>query len=826
MELNKLKRARWKGRTDLFWLAREILGYKLIEWDVHYPLINSLQKFPDPLPDEKEKIDRVVNGNFIYNPFQGDHGIWLKQLPGKRRRLILDFRSSFKTTINVICHSIQWILNDPDITILIVHAKQEVAEAILGEIKRHFTHNKVLRSIYPDSCPVNPMDKKFANQQNLWIPNRVNKARKEPTVGIASIDTAVAGLHYDVIKFTDIVDLTNVGTEAQLNKVRQTFGMYRNVLTRPDYWLDVEGTRYHFCLQGTTSILMSDWSHKPISSIRVGDEVVGWGLELGIGTGKRRMLKRSKVIACGSLMAKANRYTMSSGAEIVCTPEHKWWRGKQWKKNEKNQEYSEIKRLSSLRRLMVPCERNYSWESGWVAGMCDGEGTFRKNPNHPSGAIGITQTLHNPELVQQLRENLQRLGFEFSEQWHQPSKTPGLEHYKDRCIFYINGGWKERYRFLAEISPFKRDALAASLFGQLQTDEDKIVRVEEVGEIEVFWFQCETGNYIANGYCSKNSDLYGSIIESEKDQPEEEKRWNIYMRGVYKRDTKGKPYTFTPEENEECDFLKDDNGNYVSWFPDLFPVSEMEAERKDPALGEWLFNTQRLNMPVNTEDAFFPLSHIQWKTKEEMKKVPISYYTTTMDTAETTGDKADFTAITTCGWDGNGRCYVVDIRHGKMHPDEQIRHLFEVFLKYSPTVIRIEETGYVRGLKASIGRQQDIHGVYLPLDFIKRDNQNTKIERILNTLQPIYKRKDIFFSEEITCKDKLIQELTRFPKYKDDILDTLADQFQNRDWFGRNQMRRTPDEIQAETLRRRQEGLPDPLKPKFVNDFYRSTGGL
>jgi predicted phage terminase large subunit-like protein len=329
-------------------------------------------------------------------------------------------------------------------------------------------------------------------------------------------------------------------------------------------------------------------------------------------------------------------------------------------------------------------------------------------------------------------------------------------------------------------------------------------------------------------------DLYGKIIEGEqasikKGNPP---RWKIYLRGIYKRDTKGKPYTFTPEENEECGFLKDENGKYVSWFPSMFSVEEMEMERQDPAVGEWQFSCQRLNMPVNTEDAMFPADLIQWKSSEDMRKVPMAYYTTTMDTAETDGESSDYTAITTCGWDGNGRCYVVDIRHGKMYPDEQIRNLFEICIKYNPTVMRIEETGYVRGLKSSIGRYQDMYNethterIYLPLDFIKRDNQNSKVERILNTLQPIYKRKEIIFNEDVDCKDKLVQELTRFPKGKDDILDSLADQFQNREWFGRNRLRRTPDEVHAEALRRRQDGLPDPLKPKIFNDYYGPTGGL
>ena len=40
----------------------------------------------------------------------------------------------------------------------------------------------------------------------------------------------------------------------------------------------------------------------------------------------------------------------------------------------------------------------------------------------------------------------------------------------DRCVFNINGGWRERYRFLAQIKPTKIRKLAPTLFAQMQTE--------------------------------------------------------------------------------------------------------------------------------------------------------------------------------------------------------------------------------------------------------------------------------------------------------------------------------------------------------------------
>ena len=61
-----------------------------------------------------------------------------------------------------------------------------------------------------------------------------------------------------------------------------------------------------------------------------------------------------------------------------------------------------------------------------------------------------------------------------------------------------------------------------------------------------------------------------------------------------------------------------------------------------------------------------------------------------------------------------------------------------------------------------------------------------KVERILS-LQPWYKNGLVYFSTELSddAREELKHELSRFPKYShDDILDTLADLFQNEEVFG------------------------------------------
>jgi hypothetical protein len=100
--------------------------------------------------------------------------------------------------------------------------------------------------------------------------------------------------------------------------------------------------------------------------------------------------------------------------------------------------------------------------------------------------------------------------------------------------------------------------------------------------------------------------------------------------------------------------------------------------------------------------------------------------------------------------------------------------------------VKLEETAAQRMLMPTIGRMSALTGIYPNFVFIQRDTQTSKVERILS-IQPWYKGGLLFFCSDLPefVKDHLKHELTRFPKYAyDDLLDTLADQFQGEDVFG------------------------------------------
>lgn len=237
--IEKLKKIRQVSRTNLLWFCNNILGYKDVCQEVHGEMIAALQKFKGG----KEKF--TSTGDLDYTPACD---LW--ELEGSRSTLILFPRGHLKTTVITLAHTIQWIINYPDVRILLSTATGDQARKMLLEIKSHFQFNERFRTIFADFCPSARAAKDWGSQEEFTVPNR-KKHRKEPTLSTCSVGKVIAGSHYEVIKNSDLVDKENVKTPNQIADVISHFQYLDPLLERskiaPHHgWKDVEGTRYDF----------------------------------------------------------------------------------------------------------------------------------------------------------------------------------------------------------------------------------------------------------------------------------------------------------------------------------------------------------------------------------------------------------------------------------------------------------------------------------------------------------------------------------------------------------------------------------------------------
>jgi len=244
-DLADWKARRHRCRTDLRYLCG-VLNYKDVR-KPHRLLVDHCQKFEGGA--EPLNVVRIKDG-CGYKPACS---MW--ELQGKRKRMNLVTRGGLKTTIITQAHTIQWIINYPDVRILLVSARLERAKDFLKGIKESFQKNVHFRWLFPEYCPKNIGNDKvedFGDSEQFTVPCRQTVGIKEPTCRVSGADSSVAGGHYDVIKVDDLVEDQNVRTPGSIEQTKKFFGslnpLKQDDLINPDEkgWIDLTGTIYSF----------------------------------------------------------------------------------------------------------------------------------------------------------------------------------------------------------------------------------------------------------------------------------------------------------------------------------------------------------------------------------------------------------------------------------------------------------------------------------------------------------------------------------------------------------------------------------------------------
>lgn len=196
---------RRRCKKDLAYLMTEILGYKNLA-SIHQEVAQTLTKVET----------------------------------GKKRGLFLLPRGHLKSTEITISYTIQRILRDPNVRILITNALLDNSKGFLREIKSHFEKNERLTALFGET---RNEDEKWSESQIIVKSRRA--FHKEPTVQITSVDKSVVSQHYDLIIADDLVTRESISTKEQRTKLIK---YYKDILDllEPGGTLVVIGTRWHY----------------------------------------------------------------------------------------------------------------------------------------------------------------------------------------------------------------------------------------------------------------------------------------------------------------------------------------------------------------------------------------------------------------------------------------------------------------------------------------------------------------------------------------------------------------------------------------------------
>lgn len=197
-------------KEDLKYLCKDVLGYK--DWD----------NFHDEL---KEFLDGIEYGQ-----------------RSRQYRLILLPRGHLKSCVVTKGWTIQQILNNPNIRILIGNAIWDNARGFLKTIMQYLDGASILSDLFDNFRPKSRGGLK-------WTPDGFTvKQRTVPldaaTVTSTGVERTQTSQHYDIIILDDIVSRENISTKEQRDKVKN---FYKDCLSllEPDGIMIVIGTTWH-----------------------------------------------------------------------------------------------------------------------------------------------------------------------------------------------------------------------------------------------------------------------------------------------------------------------------------------------------------------------------------------------------------------------------------------------------------------------------------------------------------------------------------------------------------------------------------------------------
>jgi phage terminase large subunit-like protein len=223
--------ARDRCRKDLFYLGQWVLEHNF-----------------------KEHVHREMCEMFVQKNFDGVYhdGYTLEEVRnngiGKQKReremLLLCPRGAFKSTVNKV-DCVQWLLNAPDIRILIVTGEFKLAMKFLKETLGYFykpekSDPTLLQALFPEYV-IDEMP--GATTSDFFCPARICPQEGQPSLWCNSITANLSGWHCDVKKGDDVVTDENSNTEDAREKLKDK---YDNASNLTDSWgfEDHIGTRY------------------------------------------------------------------------------------------------------------------------------------------------------------------------------------------------------------------------------------------------------------------------------------------------------------------------------------------------------------------------------------------------------------------------------------------------------------------------------------------------------------------------------------------------------------------------------------------------------
>lgn len=274
------------------------------------------------------------------------------------------------------------------------------------------------------------------------------------------------------------------------------------------------------CTPKESPILMADLSMKPISEICVGDKIIGFERRIRPDNKQSKMkLAHAEVLAVHKYpKAKIVKMTLDSGESIRCTRDHKWYLSRSNTKDGRKI-YGQVilgrTKLARVCNVELP-ELNAAEErmAGWLAGFYDGEGTVSLCKKYSDGNYRDSAVIQfyqgaekNLPICEKLESILNHFKFDYSINERQGKKRDGTNAQLQR--YYVLRGndlpMYQKFLHIAQPVKWKERIVNGCLGANFVKGREKVIKIEDDGEEDVYALTTTTGNYVVWGIASSNS---------------------------------------------------------------------------------------------------------------------------------------------------------------------------------------------------------------------------------------------------------------------------------------------------------------------------------
>lgn len=260
------------------------------------------------------------------------------------------------------------------------------------------------------------------------------------------------------------------------------------------------------CLHPNTKVLTADFRWISLKDIKVGQRILS--VDENSDKDNRRKLRYGIIENKVIVKDKAVRLTMSSGREIIATPEHRFLYQRKGTHITEWREVKDFKIGGTIRFITAPWAKP-DYESGWMGGFIDGEGSIRRRI---CGGIEAQLTQVGGPVLERVAEFLENNELKFKRYKKDKTVIGKKDVYCLRLSSSISLmrllGMTRPTRFINKESLWEGHRLPN---GNEDTWQE-IVKIESLPSQEMIDIQTSIRTFIADGFVSHNCAQVGLTV--------------------------------------------------------------------------------------------------------------------------------------------------------------------------------------------------------------------------------------------------------------------------------------------------------------------------